>query len=140
MYCRHFLWYSTCMTADDVRQKLEEQVVELIQKKLADGSLTEERAQAMSKATLEILRPGMSFDELYKAVPKLDDQYQELAPIVLPIVREYEERVVSQAQKGVSELIRQGQYDAAVKLSKKVVSQDVKLEWAGSGKATGSST
>jgi hypothetical protein len=123
------------MSPDDVRQKLEEQVVELIQSKLADGSLTEERAQAMSKYTLEILRPGMSFDELYRAVPKLDDQYQELAPVVLPIVREYEERVVAEAQKGVSELIRQGQFDAAVKLSEKVVSQDVKLEWQGAAKA-----
>jgi hypothetical protein len=123
------------MSPDDVRQQIEQQIVELVQAKLADGTLTEERAQAISKLALDTLRPGMSFDELYKSVSRLDDQYQELAPVVLPIVREYEERIVSQAQKGVSELIKQGQYDAAVKLGQKVISQDVKLEWQGSAKS-----
>lgn len=127
------------MTADDVRQQLEQQIVELIQEKLQDGTLVEDRAQAMSRLALELLRPGMSLDELYRAVPKLDDTFQELAPVVLPIVRDYEEHVVIPAQKGIANLIHQGQYDAAVKLAKKVVAQEVKLEWQGSAKASSSS-
>ncbi len=122
------------MTADELRQRIEQQIVELVQTKLADGTLSEERSQAISALALELLRPGMSLDELYKAVPKLDDSFQELAPIVLPIVRDYEDHVVSQARKGVADLIKQGQYDAAVKLGQKVVSQDVKLEWQGAAK------
>lgn len=124
------------MTPDDLRQQVEQKIVELVQAKLADGSITEERAQGMSKLALELLKPGMTFHELYKAIPKLDDYYQELSPIVLPIIKEYEDRVVTAAQKGVSELIKRGQYDAAVKLGQNVVAQDVQLEWQGKAKAS----
>lgn len=122
------------MSPDDLRQQIELQVVELIKAKLADGTLTEERAQTMSQMVLDLLKPGMSFEELYKAVPKLDDSFSELAPIVLPVVRDYEERIVKEAQKGVQNLMRQGQFDAATKLADRAIKQDVKLEWVGSAK------
>ncbi len=122
------------MTPDDIRQQIELQVVEFIKAKLADGTLTEERAQAISQIVLDILKPGMSFEELYKVIPKLDDQFSELAPIVLPLVRDYEERIVKEAQKSVQHLIHQGQFDAASKLAEQAVKQDVKLQWVGSAK------
>ncbi len=119
------------MNPDDLRQKIELQVVELVKAKLADGTLTEDRAQAMSQMVLDLLKPGMSFEELYRAVPKLDDTYPELAPVVAPIVKDYEDNVVAQARQGMSDLIRQGQYDAASKLGKKVIGGEVTLEWQG---------
>lgn len=122
------------MTPDDLRQQVELKVVELIKAKLADGSLSEDRAQAISQHVLELLIPGMSWEELYRAVSKLDDSFPELAPIVLPVARQYEENIVGQAQENVRELIRQGQYDAAVKLAKGAISQDINLVWQGSGK------
>ncbi len=122
------------MTPDELRQQVELKVVELLKNKLADGSLSDERAQTISQSVLTLLTPGMSWEELYRAIPKLDDQFPELAPIVLPIVRQYEKNIVGQAQKSVRELIRQGQYDAAVKLAKGAISQDVNLIWQGSGK------
>jgi hypothetical protein len=42
--------------------------------------------------------------------------------------------VTKQAQVTVQELIRQGQYDAAVKLSKQAIDKEVNLMWQGSGK------
>ncbi len=120
------------MTPDDLRQQIELKVVELIKVKLADGTMTEERAQQISQMVLDLLKPGMSFEELYKIVPKFDDQFSELSPIVLPIVRDYEERIVKEAQKGVQNLIAQGQYDSAVKLADSAIKQDVKLQWVGS--------
>lgn len=122
------------MTPDDLRQQIELAVVELIKAKLADGTMTEERAQDISQLVLDLLKPSMSFEELYKVIPKLDDSFQELAPIVLPYVRDYEERIVKQAQKGVQNLMRQGQYDAAATLAQQAVKQEVKLEWVGAGK------
>ena len=77
------------MTPDDLRQQIELQVVELIKRKLADGTMTEERSQQISQVVLDTIRPGMTIEELYRAVPKLDDTLPELAPIVLPIVRQY---------------------------------------------------
>ena len=119
------------MTPDDLRQQIELQVVELIKRKLADGTMTEERSQQISQVVLDTIRPGMTIEELYRAVPKLDDTLPELAPIVLPIVRQYEQEITQQAQRGVSELIRQGQFDAAASLAHKAISQDLKLVWEG---------
>lgn len=123
------------MNPDDLRQKIELQVVELIKAKLADGTLSEERAQAISQLTLDLLKPGMSFEELYRTIPKLDDTFPELSSVVAPIVNEYEQRVVSRAKQGVSDLIRQGQFDAAAKLGQKVVGGNVTLEWQGTADA-----
>lgn len=122
------------MTPDDIRQQIELQVVELVKAKLADGTMTEERAQQASQMVLDTLKPGMSFEELYRAVAHLDDTIQELSPIVAPILKQYEAQIVQPVVKNVSELIRQGQFDAATTLAKKAISQDVKLEWTGSGK------
>lgn len=119
------------MTPDDIRQQIELSVVELIKAKLSDGTMTEERAQDISQLVLDLLKPSMSFEELYKVIPKLDDRFQELAPVVLPYVQDYEERIVKQAQKGVQNLMRQGQYDAAATLAQQAVKQEVKLEWVG---------
>lgn len=124
------------MTPDDLRQQIELKVVELVKARLADESITEERAQALSQIVLDTIKPGMHFEELYKAVAKLDDFAPELAPIVLPLMQEYEKTIVTQAQDAVSSLIRQGQYDAATKLAQKAISQDIDLVWT--GKATNS--
>jgi len=122
------------MTPDDIRQQIELQVVELIKKKLADGSMTEERAQQASQVVLSTLKPGMSFEELYRAIAKLDDTVQELAPVVLPMMEQYEHDIVKPIEKNVTELISLGQYDAATKLAKQAIGQDIKMQWTGSGK------
>lgn len=122
------------MTPDDIRQQIELQIVNLLKKKLADGSMTEERAQQASQIVLESLTPGMSYEELYQAVGKLDDVVAELAPVVLPLMEQYEREIVKPIQKNVTDLILQGQYDAATTLAKKAISQDVKIQHTGSGK------
>ncbi len=122
------------MTPDDLRQQIELNVVELIKEKLSDGTITEERSQQISQMVLDTLQPGMSFEELYKAIPKLDDAFPELSPIILPILKEYETNVTQQVKQNVENLIRQGQFDAAAKLAQKVIAQDVKVVWTGQGK------
>jgi hypothetical protein len=128
------------MTPDDIRQQIELQVVDLIKKKLAEGSMTEERAQQASQIVLDTLKPGMGYEELYRAVGKLDDVVQELAPVVLPFMEQYEHEIVKPVQKNVTELIMQGQYDAATALAKKAISQDIKMQWTESGKPPNSPT
>lgn len=123
------------MTPDEVRENLELKIVEYIKKALDEGTLPEERSQAISSRVLEILKPGMTLDELYRAIPTLDDTFPELSPLVLPYLREYEENVTKKARTTVSELIRQGAYDAAVKVANKAINQEVNLVWTGKGKA-----
>ena len=122
------------MTPDDIRQQIELRAVELIKGKLADGSMTEERAQQASQTVLDTLKPGMSFEELYRAIARLDDVVQELSPIVLPMMEQYERDIVKPIEKDVKNLIIQGQYDAATSLAKKAINQDIKMQWTGSGK------
>jgi hypothetical protein len=122
------------MTADELREEIELKIVELLKEKLESGEMTEDRAAALSEQTLTILTPGMSYEQLYKAVASLDNRNPELAPIVLPYMRQYEKDIAGQGLENVRELIKQGQYDAAAKLGKKVASTDVQLTWMGSAK------
>ena len=121
------------MTADEIREDIELQIVELLREKIENGEMTEERGAQISDKVLATLTPGMSLEELYKAIPTLDDSMTELAPVILPFVRDYEHNVTGQALESVRELIKQGQYDAATKLGKQVASTDVELSWHGSG-------
>ena len=124
------------MTPDDIRQQIELKVVELLRKAVTDGTMTEERSQAIAKAVLEYLQPGMSWQQLYKAIPKLDDAAQEISPIIIPYLREYEDKVAQAAEQTVREFIRQGKYDAAARLADRVIAQDVDLVWTASAKPT----
>jgi hypothetical protein len=123
------------MTPDEMREDIELQIVELLKRLLASNAITEERAQQISKRVLTVLTPGLTLEELYRAIPKLDDNASELAPVVLPFMREYEETITKQARETMSELIKQGQYDAAVKLGQEAIDKKVELVWSGSGKA-----
>lgn len=122
------------MSPDELREQIELEIVELIRTKLESGEFTEARAKAMAQHALDVLRIGMSFEELYRAIPTLDDTMPEFAPIVLPHVRDYETNVTSQALVNVRNLIRQGQFDAAATLGKKASTRDVELVWQGNGK------
>lgn len=120
------------MSPDDLRQDLELKIVEFIKAKLADGTMTEERSQQVSQMVLDTLTPGMSMEALYRAIFDLDDTCTELSPIVLPYARDYENNVTQKATDVVRKYIRIGQYDAAVKLAKDAVNENVKISWQGS--------
>jgi len=122
------------MTPDDVRETIEVAVVELIKTSIANNTMTEARGQQISQIVLELLKPGMSFEALYKAIFKLDDSCTELSPIVLPYAQMYEKNVAQKATDVVANYIRVGNFNAAVSLAKDVVSEDVKLEWQGSAR------
>lgn len=122
------------MSPDEIREDIELKIVELIKQLLEDGTITEARAQQLSTIALQTLTPGMSLEELYRAIPALDNHATELAPIVIPYMREYEENITRRAQTSVEELIKQGQYDAAIKLAKQATTREVDLVWQGSGK------
>jgi hypothetical protein len=122
------------MTPDQLRQQIELSIVEFIKKALAAGSMTEERAQQISQVVLDTVKPGMDFDQLYRAIPKLDDSCQEISPIILPFLKQYEDNVNKKGLEEVTRLIKLGQYDAAADLGKRIVNQEVELVWQGSAK------
>lgn len=117
-----------------MRQDIELKVVEMIKAKLSDGTMTENRSQAIAQHVLETLKPGMSFEDLYQAIFHLDDMYGELSPIVLPLIRDYEQTVMKQIERGVQDLIKQGRYEEAEQLANKAIKGKLKLVWQGSAK------
>lgn len=122
------------MSPDTIRQQIELKVVELLRNAVSEGTMTEERSQAIAKLVLTNLTPGMSWSELYKAIPLLDDAAQEISPIIVPYLREYETQIAQAAQKSVSDYIHLGNYDAAIDLAKKVIDQEVDIVWTASAK------
>lgn len=127
--------YMTYTTPDDLREEVELKVVELIKEKLENGTMTEERSEAIAQHVLDTLKPGMSFQELYKAIFSLDDNFIELSPIVLPIIRDYDTHIIGKIREKVSQLIKEGRYEEAEELSKKAIAGNLKIVWQASAKA-----
>lgn len=123
------------MSPDEIREQIEAQVVDYIKAKVEAEEMTEDRAQQMAQMVLNKLQPGMSLEDLYKALPHLDDIFSEISFIIAPYLRDYEEGVTKPATKQVQALIRAGKYKEAQDLADRVIRQDVKLVWTGSAKS-----
>lgn len=122
------------MSPDDIREHIEAQVVDVIKQKVENEEMTEERAQQLAQRVLELLKPGMSLEELYKVLPKLDDNFSEVSHVIVPYLRDYENGVTKKAASQVRDLIVSGHYKEAQDLANRVIKQDVKLVWTGSAK------
>jgi len=123
------------MSPDDIREQIEANIVDLIKQKVEAEEMSEERAQELAKKVLELLKPGMSLEEVYKVLPRLDDGFTEISHIIIPYLRDYETGVTQKAAGEVQQLIHKGQYKEAQELADRVIRQDVKLVWTGSAKA-----
>ena len=124
------------MSPDDIREQVEADIVDFIKTKVEAEEMTEDRAQSLAQLVLDKLKPGMSLEEVYKALPHLDDTFTEISHIIVPYLRDYEEGVTKPAITQVSQLIKNGHYKEAQELADRVIRQDVKLVWTGSSKAT----
>jgi hypothetical protein len=107
--------------ADQFRNYIETEVLLIIKKMASEGTTTEEKVKAIAQLTLNLIKPGMILEELYKNAVKLDDQYPELSPLVVKIMREYEEKYEKKALAYVSELVKNHQFDQAQDVVKKVL-------------------
>ena len=107
--------------AQAFRQYIETEVLKIVKGLAEKGETTKERIQEIAQLTLNLIKPNMTIEELYLAAVKLDDRYSELAPIVVKIMKEYEEKYNKKALVSVSALIKGGKYDEAQAMVKKVL-------------------
>lgn len=112
---------SASLHADEFCKFIEIETLKIIKDLYVKGATPQERIQGMAKIALELIRPSMSIDELYRNAAKLDDQYSEFAPLVERIMKEYEETYNKKALSQVSHFIKNKQYDEAQNLVKKVL-------------------
>lgn len=110
----------TYTNADEFRVFIENQVLHIITQVIEKG-VPKETVQQMAKQALDLIKPGMAMDELYRASTKLDDQFSEFAPVVFGIMEEYEQKYEKRAVDQVSQLVKSGNYDDAETLVKKVL-------------------
>jgi len=113
------------MQAEELQQFIEKEVLKLIKNLAEQEGMTKEKVQNVARRTLEFIRPGMKLDELYQNAVKLDDNCSELAPIVVIVMREYEQKYEKKALDQVSQLIKNKQFEQAQDVVKKVLNYKI---------------
>ncbi|MDH7476351.1 MAG: hypothetical protein QHH09_02660 [Microgenomates group bacterium] len=102
-------------------QFIEVEVLKIIKQLLKEGITQKEKIQAMAQLTLNLIKPWMSLEELYRNAAKLDDTYPELSPVVFKVMKEYEEKYEKKALNEVTKMVRAGNYDQAQAMVKKIL-------------------
>lgn len=106
---------------EEFRKFVEVEVLKIIKQLAEDGKTPQERIQLIAKATLELIKPEMTLEDMYRNATKLDDTYSELAPVVYKVMKEYEEKYEKKAIEYVSHLVKNGQYNEAQDMVKKIL-------------------
>ena len=106
---------------NEFRKFIEIEVLKIIKDLAEKNGVPPEKLQAFAQLTLELIKPDMSVEELYRNAVKLDDQYTELAPVVMKVMGAYEEKFEKKAIAQVSQLIKMKKFDEAQDMVKKVL-------------------
>lgn len=103
---------------DHIVLEIEKEIAELLLDKLEHNDLTLERASQIAKFILQSLPENLSNDQVKKIIPKLDDQFFELADIVYKHMNEYEDKYKEDVLQEVNELMKHKHFDQANNLMK----------------------
>ncbi|MBI3620110.1 hypothetical protein HY214_03145 [Candidatus Roizmanbacteria bacterium] len=107
--------------AEEFRKFIETQVLGIIQQLAEKGNTPQEQIQKLAQLTIDLIKPGMTLEELFQNAVKLDDRHSELAPVVYQVMKEYEKKYEQKAVAQVSQLVKMGRYDDAASVVKKVL-------------------
>lgn len=107
--------------AKSLLDKVQASIVDVITRGLEEGTITEDRAKLIAQMVLEKLPEDITYEELIRVIPKLDDEFQELSVAVVPIMLEYESRIKKVVNQKLSILLKQGKFDEAMKISQKAL-------------------
>ena len=107
--------------AQQLRKKVQKDVLDLISKKLKSGKMSQDRAKRIADMVIKKLPEDISYEEIMKVIPKLDDEFIELSEIVVPIMVEYEKKLHKYLEARVLELVRKGKYKEARNAAKKAI-------------------
>ena len=101
------------MDAEEKRKKLEQDILDIMEKKLQAGEMDVDRGREIAKMVLDKLHPPLTLEELYEIAPTLDDHFKELSKAVLPIIREHDDQVRKVVSEHAEKLIKEGKLDEA---------------------------
>jgi hypothetical protein len=109
------------LLSDEFRKVIESEVLKVIKNLAEAGNTPKERVQEIAQYVLDTIQPNKPIDELYRNAAKLDDKFPELGPVVIAVMREYEETYEEKGIIDVSNLIRAGKFADAESMVKKIL-------------------
>lgn len=104
-----------------IKESVQKSIVAIITKGLEDGSITEERAKEIANHVLKAIPEDVDYTKLMQVIPTLDDKFIELTTAVVPIMREYEQKIHAIVNEKISGLIKEGKLDDALNITKKAM-------------------
>lgn len=111
----------------EVKNAIQSQLVELITAKLESGHMTPERAKEIAQMILDKLSGDMSFDDLVKVIPKLDDQFEELGSVIVPVMIDYEKKMREEINTKIDSHLQQKNFDEVLRLAKEAIELESQL-------------
>lgn len=115
------------MDSEEYRQKLELDILKIMEEKLQNGQMDANRAKAIAQMVLEKLHPPLTLEQIYQIAPTLDDHFAELAAAVLPVIDEHDDKVKAIVVAHAQKLLKIGKINEANVLLKKANDKQIKL-------------
>ncbi len=106
---------------DELRRFIETEVLYVIKELSEKDDTPPEKIQQIAQTALNLIQPGMTITDLYQNAVKLDDQHPELAPVVLKVMQEYEQKYHKQTLEVVRNYVKAGRHDDAQEAVKKLL-------------------
>lgn len=106
------------MDPEAYRQKIEADIIQIMEEKLSKGEMDVGRAKAIARMLLDKLHPPLNLEQIYSIVPTLDDHFTELSQAVFPIMKEHDEEIEEIVVAHAEKLIKSGKFDEAHALLK----------------------
>ncbi len=110
-----------------LREQVQKSIVDIITRGLEDGSMSEDRSKEIASYVLQMMPENIDLPRLLEVIPKLDDTFEELSVAVMPIMREYEEKMQKAVNEKITKLINEGKLDDALVLTKKAIEAEKNL-------------
>lgn len=117
----------TSQNPDETKKQLQAKVVELITKKLESGEMSPERAKEIAALVLDKMPEHVTQEELLEIIPKLDDEFDELAAVVVPVMLEYEKQMRAEINQQLDQYLQNKNFDQVLELTKKAIEQEKQL-------------
>ena len=107
--------------SEDFRKWIEMEVLRIMRELVSRKDVQSKRVQEIANRTLDFIKPGMTMGELFQNAIKLNSGYPELDPLVIKLMKEYEQKYKRKAIEQVTDLVEGGKYDEAQNIVKKVL-------------------
>lgn len=102
------------MDSEVYREKIERDILAILEEKLRNGQMDAERAKAIARMVLDKLHPPLTLEQIYKIAPTLDDHFTELAKAVMPVMKDHDEQLRTIVSEHAEKLIKSGNIDDAL--------------------------